>query len=211
MHPLLKYSLHWFCLLVVMLMLGACGPGTGGTGTGPTPTNSAAPGDSPVPGFTAVYSGSTISSASIPSSVTSTCANGCSTGTESQTVTLQLQADSVVLTAPCITFTYVGPWSVLTSGVATVHGSYQSGFGSPQTATMVITFIGSSAESNELTMTVTNEANAVLLGPLTLQRSNSAPPVSSPIVSDPNCLGAPAAARQTESLISFTATKGVSH
>jgi hypothetical protein len=200
MHPLLKYRLHWFCLLLALLVLAACGPGTGGTGTGPTPTNAVAPGDGNLPGFMAAYSGSTTSLPSIPSSVTPTCANGCSTGTVSQTVNLQLQADSIVLTAPCITFTYVGPWSVLVSGVATVQGSYQSGFGNPQTATMVITFVGGSVDSGEVTVTVTDAANAVLLGPVHLQRSNSALPVSSPVVDDPNCPEALAASRQTESL-----------
>jgi hypothetical protein len=194
MQPLLKHSLRWISLVMALLALAACGPGTGGTGTGPTPTNSAATGGSPVPGFTAIYTGSTTSAPSIPSGATSTCTNGCSTGTASHTVHLQLQADSIVLTAPCITFTYAGPWSVSASGVATVQGSYQSGFASPQSATMVITFIGGGTASGELSVTVTNAANSVLVGPLHLQRSSNAPPVAAPLVDDPNCLGAPAAA-----------------
>jgi hypothetical protein len=202
MHPLLKHSLHWLCLLVALLALAACGPGTGGTGTGPNPTSSVTPGDNPVAGFTAVYSGTATSSLStpvngtqsIPSSVTFTCVNGCTTTDPS--VNLQLQTDSIVLTAPCITFTYAGPWSVSANGTVIVQGNYQSGTASPQTATMVITFTSGSTDSGVVTVTITQANGTVLLAPANLQRGSSAPPAlpAPPVfVDDPNCLQVPAA------------------
>jgi hypothetical protein len=161
-HHLLEHALHWLCLLAA-LTVGACGPGTGGTGTGPQP----------ITAFAASYT-------SAPSAGTGSSAAMPSTGTGSATsavIRLQLQTTGIVLTSACAGFDYAGSWSVSPLGDISVQGIYASTSSVnsvQQAAVLSIAFTQTTGDSGSLSLRITTPQGTLLLGPLSLQRTDTA-------------------------------------
>ena len=153
----------------VALALNACSPGTGGTGTGPSQLISPVAFSS----FPISTSNTTLGQAPQPGVSDSTVCN--------QAIRLQLQADRIELSTPCGTLTYVGSWSVSTTGGGStieVYGAWKSN-ASPngqavidsQDATLLVSFLGSLDASVLVTASVKDSAGRLLLDPTVLQRA----------------------------------------
>ncbi|MGA8514334.1 MAG: hypothetical protein WB821_06135, partial [Burkholderiaceae bacterium] len=164
---LFKHAAYWLCIAAA-LILAACGPGTGGTGTGPQS----------IAAFAANY-------ISVPSTGTAVGSTTPSTGASSATTatfSLQLQTTGIVLTSACAGFDYAGAWSVSATGEISVQGLYAStGAGGltsppPQAAVLNIALTNTSADSASLTLRITTPSGALLLGPISMERSGAAIP-----------------------------------
>jgi hypothetical protein len=180
--------------LVALMVLSACGPGTGGTGTGPSVgaspisftdsyftssgagTVTAAP--LPNPGTTPTVSPTTTTSLPAP-----TCTTSCASNLDGQAISLHLQADRIVLSTPCATFTYAGVWSVSATGETTVQGVLESSpvvngqtSRSSQNASLTLGFPNGVDGSSTLSVSIKDSAGKLLLGPTTLLRAANAPP-----------------------------------
>ncbi len=191
---LLKRCAISLCLVALML-LSACGPGTGGTGTGPNVASSPVPFTSsyftspgagtataaPLPNPTATPTASPTSTASTPAP---TCTTACASGLNAQAISLHLQAESIVLSTPCATFTYAGVWSVSATGETTVQGVLESSTvvngqasrSSSQNASLTLGFPSGVNSSSTVSVSIKDSAGKLLLGPATLQRAAAAPP-----------------------------------
>jgi hypothetical protein len=182
------------CLcLVALLVLSACGPGTGGTGTGPSA------GASPIP-FAGSYFTSggvgTVTAAPLPNPSTTptvspttttslpapTCTTSCANNLDGQAISLHVQADRIVLSTPCATFTYAGVWSVSATGETTVQGVLESSTvangqasRSSQNASLTLGFPNSVDGSGTVTVSIKDSTGKLLFGPATLQRAATVP------------------------------------
>ncbi len=166
--------------LVAALLLAACSPGTGGTGTGPTVSAS------PTTSTTSYFTGAGAPAAA-PSLPAPTCTVACPANPAPQAINLQVQPERIELSTPCATFTYAGTWTLSATGEATVQGVWEStttvngqSTRSSQSASLTLVF-PSGLEGSTVSVSIKDSTGQLLLGPVTLQRTPSAPVnVSSP-------------------------------
>jgi hypothetical protein len=154
-----KLPERWLRIFVLLLALGltACGPGGGGTGTGP--------------GEVLNFSGGAVSAPAGGTTAQVGCPSDCARAD------LQLQDTSVRLGLQCSRFLFEGQWGTDPFGTVTLAGRLESlGTGSTSAATLRIQFNGPVAESQEVTVTLSDEGGRVILGPLLLSRLTSIPP-----------------------------------
>ncbi len=196
---LLKRCAISLCL-VALMVLSACGPGTGGTGTGPSVA--ASPVTLPSSYFTSGGVGtvtaapppnpstppSTVPTTTVSPTTTTglpapTCTVGCATNLDGQAISLHLQADRIMLSTPCATFTYTGVWSVSATGETTVQGVWESSTvvngqtsRSSQNASLTLGFPNGVDGSSTVSVIIKDSAGRQLLGPATLQGVANAPP-----------------------------------
>jgi hypothetical protein len=183
---LLERAVFSLCLLAA-LVLTACGPGTGGTGTGPPVANT------PTAFANSVFtSPGTGSSTAVPApnpsatpTATATCAAVCAGSLQSQALSLILQAESIVLSSPCATFTFTGLWGASATGESVVQGTLESTTvvngqtsRTTQSASLTLQFAGTADSSNIVTLSIRDGAGNLLLPSVTLQRASSAAPAS---------------------------------
>jgi hypothetical protein len=148
-------------LLALTMVLSACGPGSGGTGTGPVMG---------VVTFSGVAGLGTVGVGS-PSTPTTGVPAGC---VDCPQVDLQLQDGAVELATACGRFVFNGDWEVR-EGRSTLPGRFDASGRPAVAATLQLLFGDGSVNSQAVTATVVDAAGAVLLGPVTLQRTASTP------------------------------------
>ncbi len=165
--------------LAMLAILTGCGPGTGGTGTGPSigsnsPTTPIfAPitysGAQSMP--TAVFGGSNAErAASVFGPSVSALRNAV----------LSLDTQRIDLRKACQAFTYAGDWSIAPDGTVNLLGTYSSTRILPDgqvdvstlVAHLVLTFASGNINSTNLSATVRDSGESVLMGPFELQQSN---------------------------------------
>ena len=165
---------------LTLLGLSGCGPGTGGTGVGPVTSSTF---------VSTVYSGNTITNASsaITTSVTAplpglvTTDTGCTIQCAANIVILRLEADGVQLQSGCSGFTSHAPLPPAAISLVGVSGTYQkrttlSGqtMTSSAPANLFLEFANGQSDSTAVYLSVRDAAGIVLLGPVTLQRVDTA-------------------------------------
>ena len=153
-------------LAVVLILLGlsGCGPGTGGTGVGPVTSSASA---------AMAYSG--VATVASPSGVTT------SASVPPPVVTLKLEPEGVQLQGSCFNFTSNAPLAPAVSTLTVVPGTYQRFTTlSGQTATssvpanLVLQFSSGQSDSLGVSLSVRTTGDAILFGPVTLQRADTA-------------------------------------
>lgn len=139
-------------ILAVLFVLAACGPGGGGTGTGPI----------------AAFSPSFFSATS-----TLTSAVGAPAGASAR-VDLQLQSTSVELTTDCGRFVFTGDWTANAGSTVVLPGRFETAT-SATVASLRLQFSEGVSDSRQVTVTVLDASGRVLVGPVTLNRSEVLP------------------------------------
>lgn len=148
-------------VLAVVLTLISCGPGSGGTGTGP----------------------STVLGSANFSSVAGAISSPSASNTQ-----LRVEPSLVDVSAPCLRFVHEGSWMVDTSNVSVMSGELEVSargvtrltagslrlvFDGPTGGHQVLTLFDPST-SQQVTVTVYDEAGREVLGPVTLRRQEGA-------------------------------------
>ncbi len=184
-------------VLTLLLGLSGCGPGTGGTGVGPvtsTSTSFAFSGTTTVAPSTAVPTapvtspGLPVSPAvpvPVPGATPPPTVVGCTVNCATVTVTLQVEADRVVLQGGCFVFTSIAPLVVAANGPTVLAGTYQK-FStqagqvvtSSTPANLSVQFANGQPDSNSVILSVRDVAGTLLVGPVTLSRTSTAAPTA---------------------------------
>ncbi len=207
-HQRIEAMIRGVCLLAVLvwaltllLVLSGCGPGTGGTGVGPVTSSTVSVAYS---GATTVATPPTLTTTApvtvpgptvapavpapvpgvpgVPGVVPPPTGVACTVNCAASTVTLQLEADRVVLLGSCFNFTSQAPLNVSANGPTVLAGSYQkfSNQGgqvvtSSTPANLFLQFANGQSDSSSVTLSVRDTAGSVLFGPVTLPRALATP------------------------------------
>jgi hypothetical protein len=147
----LRRGLRWAAAALALGVLVACGPGTGGTGTGPLGP------------FSFSGSAGSVSAPALGSACTGTACGGGA---------LVLADEKIELVVGCRRFVRTDEWEVGANGLLEVSGGLDSVVASSMAApaTLRLQFSGPTADSGQVTATVTDRNGQVVLGPVTLQR-----------------------------------------
>jgi hypothetical protein len=171
----LQSTLITSSLLLALLGLPACGPGSGGTGTGETGSAFALFGAAQTNVCTATFApalGCTVGSGAVPSSPDAPGASMINFSDTAQggNISVAFQAQTIELNARCRGLHFQGDWGITASNDARFFGSYRldNTSGSTFASLSVQTPVG--GNNNELQVTVRDADGRVVLGPVTVQR-----------------------------------------
>lgn len=169
-------------LAVVLTLLGlsGCGPGTGGTGVGPASGPASA--SMAYSGTTTLTSSPAVTNpASVPPPGSDTPGAGCTANCTTSLVTLKLEPEAVQLQGSCFDFTSYAPLAPAASTLTVVPGTYQKfttlggqTVASSIPANLFLQFASGQSDSTGVNLSVRDTADAVLFGPVTLQRTDVA-------------------------------------